>query len=293
MKQTILQFIWVALVALGTSIYAEAQSLKSEVIGSGKPIIFIPGLACDGDVWKETVEEFSEAYECHVVTLPGFAGNKPFKNLDKGFLNQAVDLIKKYMRENRLAKPTIIGHSLGGSIALKMGSEHPELVEKLIIVDALPFFPAIRNPKISMDEAKSQAEGYRSNLLANANKPDEEKAQIERDLLKWMIQNSEKIALVTSWYMISDPQSMATAMYELNVTDLRESLTNISAPTLVLGSWIAGKDYGVTREMSMNNYKSQYVNLREVKLDVTDKGFHFIMWDDPDFFYSSIRSFME
>ena len=37
-------------------------------------MILIPGLTCGGDVWKSTVEHFKDRYECHVLTLAGFAG---------------------------------------------------------------------------------------------------------------------------------------------------------------------------------------------------------------------------
>ena len=44
------------------------------VTGSGRPMILIPGLSCGGNVWDGTVTHFKDRYECHVVTLAGFAG---------------------------------------------------------------------------------------------------------------------------------------------------------------------------------------------------------------------------
>ena len=246
MKRTFLNCIYAAaftIVSIGT---ANSQELKSKVLGKGSPTILIPGLACKGEVWETTAETLANDYECHMLTLPGFAGNLPFEELEKGFLRQSIDLIIKYLDKNKLEKVTLVGHSLGGSIALQIAADYPEAVEKLIIVDAFPFFPAIRNPEISMEDAKTQAASYSEGLLANALKPDEEKAQKERDLLKWMIKSPENIEIVTQWYMDSDPESMAKAMYDLNVTDLRNRVSEITAPTLVLGSWIAGKAYGGT-----------------------------------------------
>lgn len=283
-------------VLLGVSLWSNtirSQHLATKVVGEGKPIVFIPGLACHGDVWNETAVSLKEGYECHILTLPGFAGNRALENINSGFADQTLALIASYIEENELGSPFIVGHSLGGSLALKLGIEHPGLVGKLIIVDALPFFPAIRNPNITQEEAEQQAKGLKAGLLANARKPEAEKAQAERELLKWMIKSTDKIETVTEWYMQSDPETMAQSMYELNIVDLRAQLAHIKAPTLVLGSWIAGKDYGVTKEMSMNNYKAQYSELPNLTMDMTDIGFHFIMWDDPEFFITSVKGFLK
>src|SRR5271165_2213258 len=45
-----------------------------KVTGAGRPMILIPGLSCGGDVWDGTVAHFKDRYECHVLTLAGFAG---------------------------------------------------------------------------------------------------------------------------------------------------------------------------------------------------------------------------
>src|SRR5271170_4530082 len=45
--------------------------------GQGSPLIFIPGLDCSGEVWKDAVAHFSSGHTCYVLTLPGFAGQPP------------------------------------------------------------------------------------------------------------------------------------------------------------------------------------------------------------------------
>ncbi|HYZ74382.1 MAG TPA: hypothetical protein VE641_15000 [Chthoniobacterales bacterium] len=45
------------------------HSFTVQVHGAGKPVIFIPGLACPGSVWDTTVAQISGAYECHVITI--------------------------------------------------------------------------------------------------------------------------------------------------------------------------------------------------------------------------------
>src|SRR5690348_3377646 len=91
-----------------------SRPFKVEVVGHGPPMILIPGLGCSGDVWKETVAHFQDRYECHVLTLAGFAGEKP---IDPPILSTVRDGILQYIREKKLGKPTIVGHSIGGFLA--------------------------------------------------------------------------------------------------------------------------------------------------------------------------------
>ena len=52
----------------------EGRPFAVTVTGSGRPMVLIPGLACGGSVWDATVAHYKASYECHVVTLAGFAG---------------------------------------------------------------------------------------------------------------------------------------------------------------------------------------------------------------------------
>src|SRR5688572_1970248 len=58
----------------------QPKAFQVEVTGTGRPIVFIPGLGCPGEVWNETVAHLGEEdYQTHVLTLAGFAGTKPIK----------------------------------------------------------------------------------------------------------------------------------------------------------------------------------------------------------------------
>ncbi len=96
----------------------EAQApFTVEVSGRGRPMLLIPGLTSGGDVWTATVAEFAKDHEVHVFTLAGFAGVAPIAT-DTGWLRLQRDAIAGYIRERRLEKPVIVGHSLGGMLAL-------------------------------------------------------------------------------------------------------------------------------------------------------------------------------
>ena len=63
------------LMLLGTSLLIFAQDYPFSVVKSGtgkQTVIFIPGFACSGDVWAETVSVLKDSYTCYVLTMAGF-----------------------------------------------------------------------------------------------------------------------------------------------------------------------------------------------------------------------------
>ncbi len=271
---------------------AEKPALKTKVVGEGKDVLMIPGLTCDGSVWDSTIEAMGEGYEYHILTLPGFAGNAPLENVEAGFFTQVQKMVMEYIDENNLENPIIIGHSLGGFMALNIAIVRPDLPSKLVIVDSLPFLTAIQMPNASAESAKGFAQGMKMQMAAAANQTYEQRFAFQKQMLSSMIISEEHKEIAADWGAKSDITTVAQAMYELYTTDLRDQLDAIKTPTLVLGAWIAYKDFGVVRETTLNNFKGQYAKLNEVTIDLSDKGKHFIMWDDPEFLHGWLKKFL-
>ncbi|MEQ9405492.1 MAG: alpha/beta hydrolase [Cyclobacteriaceae bacterium] len=267
---------------------AQKYSFKAEVSGSGNPILMIPGLSSSGDVWNGTVKELSENFECHVVTLPGFAGQPAIEN--DNYLTSVGDELIQYLEKEKLKNVVIMGHSLGGFLTLYIGTNAPKLVSKLVVVDGLPFLGAMQNPAATPETTKGMAEMMKKNIELQTT---EQYEAMQPTMLKTMITADEHIELAMEWGRQSDKATIAKAMYEMYQMDLREKIASISSPTLVLGAWAGYKDYGVTKEMTMNSFRHQYRNLKDVQIALSEEGRHFLMWDDPQFFYSQIRTFLQ
>ena len=282
----LLIFIGLVTAALIT-LKAQDYSFDVNVSGKGKPILMIPGLGCHGSVWDETVQNLNDGYEYHVVTLPGFAGQEPIET--DTYLETIGDELINYLEKNKLKRSVVVGHSLGGFLALYIGASEPDLVSKLVVVDGLPFLGGIQNPAATPESVKDMAVMMRTNM---ENQTKEQYEAMQPMMLKSMMNSDEDIETVMEWGRQSDSKTVAQAMYELYQIDLREDLAKIKAPTLVLGAWIAYQNFGSTRESTMNLYKAQFTNLKEYRLEMTDVGKHFIMWDDPTFFYAQVNQFL-
>jgi len=257
--------------------------------GAGRPMILIPGLFCSGKVWDGTVEHFKDRFECYEITLPGFAGQPPIQS--DSILSTITGQLADFIKQNNLKNPIIVGHSLGGFIALQLAVDHPGQVGELIIVSSAPFLPALSmSANVTIDSTRKiglMIKNSMKNLTAV------QIGQYQKFTLPTMIRDSSKISLVADMAVKSDPFTQAQVMYELFSTDLRADMKNIHCPVLVLGDWISYKKYGATHETVLKNYTDQFILAKNVTITINDSSYHFIMYDEPKWFYQQIESFLK
>lgn len=258
-----------------------------KVTGQGLPMILIPGLASGGGTWDTTVAHYQDRYECHVLTLAGFAG---VPRIPAPMLDTVRDAIADYIRKNKLEKPVIVGHSLGGFLALAVAAKYPELPGKLVIVDSLPYMAATWTPDATPAETKqsiaAMAQYYRGQDQDMYERMTKSGLQT-----RMMVTKNSDLDRLIAWGLASDRTAVADAMIEMVSTDLREDLAQIKSPTLVMGTWIGYKEY-TTREKTETAMHTQYAKLAGVSLQLTDTARHFIMWDDPNWMFGRIDAFL-
>jgi len=277
--------IFVSLLMLSMLIgaYCQQKSFKVEVSGKGQPVILIPGYSCSGDVWKTTVDNLKANYQLHVLTLAGFAGVPP---IDTPILKTVKNDLIKYVRDNHLNKPVLIGHSMGAFISLWVASEEPSLFSKILCVDGVPFISAMSNPSITSEEIKKNP-AYNAESEANHFKNLAEK-QFQDNQFKAMlaiISDSAHAGLITQWSAASDRKTLGYTFVEMSTTDLRNEIAKINIPVLVLGS-----TYGTT-QTSQKVFTAQYALLHDKKIIIAP-GKHFIMYDDPLWFREQVKNFL-
>jgi N-formylmaleamate deformylase len=268
-----------------SSTAAAPQPFHVERSGQGRPIVFIPGLASSGEVWKETLAHLQGRYDCHVLTLAGFAGQPA---IPAPFFATERRALADYLRSQGLKKPILVGHSLGGVLAMAVAADAPDLVGGVVIVDSLPFLPAAMDPSATAESVRPHAEEMRTLMRMQTV---EQRSMQSRRVLRGFISDESKVDIAARWGASSDPETVAQAVYELSTTDLRPELHRITAPTLVLGSWIALKGR-VPREAVEAVYQGQYAKLSTARVVMSDTARHFIMWDDPEGFFRELDGFL-
>lgn len=265
------------------------NGLDVKLEGKGEAVLFIPGLNSGASVFDDTCAAIKTHHQCHLLQLPGFAGNPARAASDKDFLIDMRDRIENYMQTKKLKRVTLIGHSLGGTLSLMIGQHAPQLIAQIVIIDALPFYSAIQNPAATSESMKSQAEQMRTMML---NQPREDYLKFGAQNLMAMSNNPERLPLLTEWLKTSDSATTANAMYSMMVTDLRKPIANIKAPTLVLGAWAAYKAYGATKESTKAIFTTQYAELKQADIRMSETGYHFLMWDDATWVNQQVSEFL-
>lgn len=186
----------------------EFRDLKVEVVGTGRPVLMIPGLNSAASTWTETCAALQPQVQCHIVQLPGFAGAPAVKT--DAFLDGMRDRLLAYLDDRQLQQPVVMGHSLGGALALKMAAEKPGRIERLVIVDSLPFFAGLRG--MSPEAAKGAAVAMRQQMLNSTKEQWEAGARQGSMGMSRNPANNERVA---GWSLASDRATSAQAMSEL------------------------------------------------------------------------------
>ena len=226
-----------------------------------------------------------------MMQLPGFAGLAAMKNSnpETPFLSTIRDNLLSYIDAKKLQQPIVIGHSLWGELALQMAIKSPSKLGRIIIVDSLPFFPAATAPTATAATAKPMADGMKAGMMQGS--LDIYHKGLKANL-RGMTLSEKRLETLVNWGLSSDRVTTTQAMYELFTVDLRDDLSKISTPTLVLGAWAAYAQYGSTEEAVRKTFTDQYANLKSARIEMSKIGYHFLMWDDPQWLVAQVKTFI-
>ncbi|WP_419176720.1 alpha/beta fold hydrolase [Desulfosediminicola sp.] len=112
------------------------MKLYSRIIGQGEPVIILHGLFGMSDNWLSIAKGLANSGYCvHVPDLRNH-GRSPHKASHR-YTDMCEDILE-YIAQHNLERFSLIGHSMGGKLAMIFGLLNPELLEKLIIVDIAP-----------------------------------------------------------------------------------------------------------------------------------------------------------
>ena len=105
--------------------------------GKGDPLIVIHGGSNGAKAWIENMEELSEKYTVYVPDLPGFGHSQPINVDGDYYIPELVEFVDGFSHSVGLKNFHLMGHSLGGGIALSYALKFPYKVTKLILISSL------------------------------------------------------------------------------------------------------------------------------------------------------------
>jgi pimeloyl-ACP methyl ester carboxylesterase len=101
--------------------------------GRGEPLVLLHGIATDSEIWSGVVPELARTHRVITVDLPGFGGSAP---VGEGFdLAEVADRIRRGLASRGISGPVdLVGHSLGGGVAITLASTRPRAIRRMILV---------------------------------------------------------------------------------------------------------------------------------------------------------------
>ncbi|MBN8606160.1 MAG: alpha/beta hydrolase [Caulobacterales bacterium] len=256
--------------------------------GSGQDVIFIPGLSSSREIWDASVAALGPNYRVHLVQVNGFAGAPAGANGEGVVAAPVAEEIARYIREQGLDHPAVIGHSLGGTMGMMLTARHPELVGKLMVVDMFPFMGAMfGGPAATPESLAPVADQIRAAMLAS---PQGVVSPQTIQTINSMVRTESERARIIEHSRLSNVPTVANAYHELIVTDLRPELRNITQPMTVL--FVIPPQAPITAEQYEGFMRASYVDTPQARIVRIDESYHFIMIDQLDRFVSEVRTFL-
>lgn len=243
--------------------------------GQGPDIVFLPGWGCPGDVWMETATMLAASHRCHLVSIPGFgspAGNTA--DFD-GWRRELVD----WLDREGIRKPVLVGHSLGGVLALRIALETPGRFRAVVMVDAYPFAPALANPSIQQAQTREQGKML-ATMLRSQSLP--QFRQFTENFLRAMEEDEARRARIQSWMEESSRDTLAAAQEWALSRDLRPDLKSLDVPVALVGSLATGTRMGLSRDSLRKAAEDQFRLSRSFRVVFHETAGHFILLDDPE-----------
>lgn len=259
--------------------YAQYNSFAAKKSGTGTAVLFLPGFTCPGEIWDETVNHLGSTYQYHQISYAGFNGIRPIELPWYGTIKEEL---KQYIESEKMENVIIVGHSMGGMLAMDLAAEMPEKVTKLVLVDALPCIRQVMMPHLKAEDITFD-NPYSQQML----KMDEEAfRQNATYMAQGMTNNADKTDDLIHWIMQADRETYTYGYTELLKLDQREKIANIKAETLILAADFPNRD------VVNKNLEQQFEKLLKKETKIATSSKHFIMFDQKEWFFEQLDSFL-
>ena len=264
------------------SIITRQGILHYEVMGRGKPLIFLHGWLGSYRIWRDSLIQFSPNYRTYTIDFWGFGDSgEREQGIEQGQeiyrVEIFVDMVTEFMERLGIRSAPLVGHSMGGTTSLRFALKYPEKVESVTVIG-------------SPVNGESLAP-----LLKMAGRPVFARAVFAFfGLFRWFMRvyYSKRISRHPEFPAVMDAdlqqlslQSFLWSINNLRALNLVNDIHNIQVP--VLGMY-GDKDIIVDPD----EWQTLLKGLSTAKIARFTEAGHFIMLDEPEKFHQVLSEFL-
>ncbi|OQY33992.1 MAG: hypothetical protein B6I38_02885 [Anaerolineaceae bacterium 4572_5.1] len=258
-----------------SSITTDQGILHYEVYGRGRPIILLHGWLGSWGLWQKTMAYLGQYYRTYALDFWGFgeSGRKQQSFAVEDF----VSMVEQFMEHLGIIQAPVIGHSMGGTVSLSLAINHPERVQKVVVIgspingESLAWLLKLAGYRWAASLVFSSMWALRLGIRVSSpfvTKDPNWPEMMDRDLSRTTL------------------DSFLTSISTLRQTDLRPYLNQIKIPAMGM---YGKKDVIV----DPNQWQPMQTHIPNVRIERFDDAGHFIMLDQPTKFMEIIRDFIE
>lgn len=244
-----------------SAIIIENGLVHYEAIGRGRPVILLHGWLGSWRYWMPTMDDLSERCRAYALDLWGFGDSD--RRQDGYSLPSYVTLLQQFMDGLGIARAPLVGHALGGIVALRLAAQMPERVEQVMAVSTPLASSALARPLLEYSNHNNN--------------------WVERTLGRRQAAGYPEVG--QEWRK-ADGAAIVSSIRAVAEEDLRQDLRTLSVPTLL----VYGKNDPLVsppEEEALEQFD------RHIRVICLDGSYHFPMLDEMNKFNRLLRHFLE
>lgn len=251
--------------------------LYSKIEGEGKPFLIIHGFLGMSDNWKTLSAQFAQlGFQIHLLDMRNHG--KSFHS-DEFSYEVMVEDVKVYIDFHKLENITLLGHSMGGKIAMLLATTYPNLIEKLIVADIGPKYYAPHHQTILAA----------LNAINFSEKPS--RAEVDEIISEYISDFGTKQFLLKNLYWV-EPGQLG---FRFNLKVFNEKISEIGT-ALPIESHFNKSTLFLRGDKSDyildSDFETIYYHFSEAKIISISEAGHWLHAQNPKDFYSEVEKFI-
>ncbi len=269
--------LWVSIIG-----YSQPPTLRSEIIGSGAPVIVLKVYTAIDSAWVNLAEKLGNRYQFHLISLPGFDGTTA---ADSGMLPPFKEQLIQYIVTHHLFRPVIIGQDAGAMLALWVAGSHPYLFSSILVADNFPVSSGNNGYTLTREGLQNPSFEIAHTLASNIGSAETQKADAIRRIASAHLASPQQAQAITERLAAGNPENLRQLYLETLKLGVARKFQELDLPVLVLAS-APSQDKVYRRQLEI-----QYQSLPKKSVVIAPAG-RFAVNGDPIWFSEQVKNFL-